>query len=421
MRNKRRRADAGRPKMQRHVPKCVVSSISFLLCQLALQHGAAPTFVSAFDVSCAKWSRGRTAATNRAIISRWRGRIKSYSSNSASSDEEISGPSTKAAGIHASDDLLLDILSPSSDKKTDRIGPTQLAFVGDIIYELYVRCRYVWPSRRTTDLQSTVVNTVRAETQSKLLACMMKSFPFTDKEQSLLTRGRNASTGSRGRKRGKEWGAIYQDSTAFEALVGYVYMEDIDRCFEILDWIRSEQDEIDDNEGIQAASASRSDSLQYNTFLDLLRPRSDCDVDRIAPVQLAYVGDSVYEMLARNRYVWPTRRTADLHTKVVSVSRAETQAAICRTLISENRESAHQLELTAKELSILSRGRNAAGGSGGRNKQVKKAGRAQVDASMHQDAAALECLLAYTFITDAGRCHELLQWVSTELDAIDAG
>ena len=110
-----------------------------------------------------------------------------------------------------------------------------------------------------------------------------------------------------------------------------------------------------------------------------------------------------------------------MHTKVVSVSRAETQAAICRTLIGKDRESAHQLELTAKELSILSRGRNAAGGSGGRNKQVKKAGRAQVDASMHQDAAALECLLAYTFITDAGRCHELLQWVSTELDAIDAG
>ena len=126
--------------MQRHVPKGVVSSISFLLCQLALQHGAAPTFVSAFDVSCAKWSRGRTAATNRAIISRRRGRIKSYSSNSASSDEEISGPSTKAAGTHASDDLLLDILSPSSEKKTDRIGPTQLAFVGDIVYELYVRC-----------------------------------------------------------------------------------------------------------------------------------------------------------------------------------------------------------------------------------------------------------------------------------------
>ena len=162
-------------------------------------------------------------------------------------------------------------------------------------------------------------------------------------------------------------------------------------------------------------------SPHYNSFLDLLHPRSDCDVDRMAPAQLAYVGDSVYEMLVRNRYVWPTRRTADLHTKVVSISRAETQAMICRSLTDENNESAQKLMLTAKESSVLLRGRNAAGGSGGRNKQVKKAGRAQqVDASMHQDAAALECLLAYNFIADPGRCHELLQWVSAELDVIDA-
>ena len=53
---------------------------------------------------------------------------------------------------------------------------------------------------------------------------------------------------------------------------------------------------------------------------------------------------------------------------------------------------------------------------------MKKAGRAQQgDASMHQDAAALECLLAYNFIADPGRCHELLQWVSAELDVVDAG
>jgi len=368
-------------------------------------------------------------------------RVETYCAKSASSDDEITSSYTAApeseadvspkdaAGktatdIDASDALLLDILSPSSDRKTDRIGTTQLAFIGDIVYELYVRCRYVWPSRRTIDLQSIVVNTVRAESQSKLLASMMKSFPFTDKEQSVLTRGRNASSGSRGRKRGKEWGAIYQDSTAFEALIGYVYMQDINRCFDLLDWIRQGQDEIDEKEGILAPQVSNGSGshYRYNTFLDLLRPRSDCDVDRIAPAQLAYVGDSVYEMLVRNRYVWPTRRTADLHNKVVSVSRAETQALICRSLTDEKNERAQKLKLTAKESSILLRGRNAAGGSGGRNKQVKKAGRAQqVDASMHQDAAALESLLAYTFLVDPGRCHELLQWVSIQLDSIDAG
>ena len=435
--NKRKRAEARRYLSR--TSKAGMSSIHILLCQLALQHAAGgPTFVSAFaDAGAsARWTStpahtGISPTTKRMIELCQRcnemssGRIPTYCSNSASSEEESTckRSSATATAHHASDTLLLDILSPSSDRKNDRIGTTQLAFVGDIVYELFVRCRYVWPARRTTDLQSIVVNTVRAESQSKLLASMMKSFPFTDKELSVLTRGRNASSGSRGRKRGKEWGAIYQDSTAFEALIGYVYLEDINRCFELLDWIRIEQDSVDEKEGTLPPQTSKNGgSPQYNSFLDLLRPRSDCDVDRIAPAQLAYVGDSVYEMLVRNRYVWPTRRTADLHTKVVSVSRAETQAMICRSLTDENNESALKLKLTAKESSVLLRGRNAAGGSGGRNKQVKKAGRAQqVDASMHQDAAALECLLAYNFIADPGRCHELLQWVSAELDVVDAG
>ena len=438
-------------------------SMSILLCHLTLQHTVAPTFVLAFDTGASRCRTpacapthaptGASITSSTAVISRGAGlrhrqgcpvlsneRTEMHCANSSSlDDEEITSlyapaPESEADVVfkdvteepvidgEASDVLLLDILSPRSDRKTDRIGTTQLAFIGDIVFELFVRCRYVWPARRTTDLQSIVVNTVRAEAQSKLLASMMESFPFTDKELSVLTRGRNASSGSRGRKRGKEWGAIYQDSTAFEALIGYVYLQDISRCFDLLDWIRIEQDGADEKEGILARqTASKSGGSQYNAFLDLLRPRSGCDVDRMAPAQLAYVGDSLYEMLVRNRYVWPTRRTADLHTKVVSVSRAETQALICRSLTDENNESAQKLKLTAKESSILLRGRNAAGGSGGRNKQVKKAGRAQqADASMHQDAAALESLLAHTFIADPGRCHELLQWVSAELDAIDA-
>ena len=315
--------------------------------------------------------------------------------------------------------LVLDILQPRSDSDVDQIGPAQLAFVGDVVYELYVRCRYVWPARRTSDLQSTVVRIVRAEAQSKLLASMMKSFPLTSKEQSILTRGRNVGTGSRGRKRGKEWGAIYQDSTSFEALIGYSYMSDVQRCFEIMNWIRNEQNKIDESEGIHIPH--KANDATYISLLDLLQPRSDCNVDQIVPAQLAYIGDSVYELLARNKYVWPHRRTADLHNKVVSVSRAETQALMCKLLTDENIQPSRQLQLTSKETSILLRGRNAAGGTSGRNKPVKNPARKPEDgsgAAMHQDAAALETLLAYSFISNPRRCHDLLQWISAELDAL---
>ena len=331
-----------------------------------------------------------------------------------------SSGSTPSTIIDSKDPL--DLLQPRSDFDVDQIGPAQLAFVGDIVYELYVRCRYVWPARRTADLQSTVVGIVRAETQSKLLASMMKSFLFTGKERSVLARGRNAGTGSRGRKRGKEWGAIYQDSTALEALIGYSYISDRERCFEILNWIRNEQDKIDENDEMNTSDKAKD--APYNSLRELLQPRSDCDVDQVAPAQLAYIGDSVYELLARTKYVWPHRRTADLHRIVVSMSRAETQALICKSLTDENSETSRQLELTPKETSILLRGRNAAGGSSGRNRQVKKAARKPDDgtgAAMHQDAAALEALLAYSFISNPRRCYGLLQWISAASDDVGAG
>ena len=214
----------------------------------------------------------------------------------------------------------------------------------------------------------------------------------------------------------KKNAATYLDSTAFEALIGYMYMEDEIRCFEMLNWIRREQRDLDEAQGVQVVSAGNP--AEPESLLELLQPRSDCDVDRIAPAQLAYIGDSVYELLARNRYVWPHRRTADLHQKVVGVSRAETQSEIYKAL---TRDETSGVELTTAEKSILTRGRNAAGGSGGRNKNMNRARKEEEGggAAMHQEAAALEALLGHAFIEDPARCLELLRWLSLQLDAVD--
>ncbi len=48
-------------------------------------------------------------------------------------------------------------------------------------------------------------------------------------------RGRNAVTKSKNRRNP----AAYQDSTAFEALVGYMFITDKDRCQELLLWLES--------------------------------------------------------------------------------------------------------------------------------------------------------------------------------------
>lgn len=58
---------------------------------------------------------------------------------------------------------LTELLMPSPKCKPTQMSPTALAYIGDSVFELFVRSRYVWPSRRTTDLQNIVVAKVRGK------------------------------------------------------------------------------------------------------------------------------------------------------------------------------------------------------------------------------------------------------------------
>jgi len=75
---------------------------------------------------------------------------------------------------------------------------------------------------------------VQAEHQSKLLTRLRGEFQLSSKELQILSRGRNAASGRNNNRRDP---AAYQDSTAIEALIGYMYIADSDRCGELLQWI----------------------------------------------------------------------------------------------------------------------------------------------------------------------------------------
>ena len=59
-------------------------------------------------------------------------------------------------------------------------------------------------------------------------------FILTPHDLQILRRGRNAV----GRRRKSD--DCYQDATALETLVGYLYLTDLQRCQELLEWIRGE-------------------------------------------------------------------------------------------------------------------------------------------------------------------------------------
>ena len=76
----------------------------------------------------------------------------------------------------------------------------------------------------------------------------IESFTLTSEEQAVLSRGRNANLTAR--KKGKsannaKGASAYQDSTAFEALIGYAYITDKQRFNEIISWMKDQLDEMD--------------------------------------------------------------------------------------------------------------------------------------------------------------------------------
>lgn len=149
---------------------------------------------------------------------------------------------------------LHELLTPSKSCDVARMSVTDLAYVGDVVYELCVRSQQVWPSKRTSVLQHEVVNLVCAEYQAYLLQQIRNSpeqqqqqqqqpqFLLTRDEERVVSRGRNhaASNGSRNRRRHRSDPTVYQDATALETLLGYLYLSDTDRCCQLLDWVRDE-------------------------------------------------------------------------------------------------------------------------------------------------------------------------------------
>jgi ribonuclease-3 family protein len=74
-----------------------------------------------------------------------------------------------------------------------------------------------------------------------VLARLREEFDLTEKEKQVLSRGRNGVSGSRNNRRNP---AAYQDSTALEALIGFLYITDSQRCGELMNWLHRTIDTI---------------------------------------------------------------------------------------------------------------------------------------------------------------------------------
>ncbi|KGX90408.1 ribonuclease III [Pontibacillus halophilus JSM 076056 = DSM 19796] len=98
-----------------------------------------------------------------------------------------------------------------------------LAYMGDVVYEQYVREHLIrGGSVKPQQLHKAAVRFVSAKAQAQVVYWWMDHAFLTEAEEAVLKRGRNAKSGSSPKNTDIQ---TYRYSTAFEAVLGYLYFQ----------------------------------------------------------------------------------------------------------------------------------------------------------------------------------------------------
>lgn len=115
-------------------------------------------------------------------------------------------------------------------KKPNEMNALTLAYIGDAIYELYIRKHLVAQGGKPNVLHKRAISYVSANSQAKVVHWLMEQLSET--ELDIVKRGRNAKSYTSPKNADM---INYRYSTAFEALLGYLYlMDDMERLEEII-------------------------------------------------------------------------------------------------------------------------------------------------------------------------------------------
>ena len=102
------------------------------------------------------------------------------------------------------------------------LAPLVLAYVGDGVYEIFVRNKLVimHPDMPAYKLHREAIKYVRAHAQSNSILSMEEM--LTDEEEAVYKRGRNAKSPTVPKNADV---SEYRRATGFEALLGYLYLK----------------------------------------------------------------------------------------------------------------------------------------------------------------------------------------------------
>jgi len=112
-----------------------------------------------------------------------------------------------------------------------QLHPLVLAYIGDSIHNLYIRCYLVSKNlTNVNNLHKQSISYVSAHSQSDTIHSIFDK--LTEREQYIMKRGRNAKSGTIPKNADV---TEYKYATGFESLLGYLFLNnETDRLFEIL-------------------------------------------------------------------------------------------------------------------------------------------------------------------------------------------
>jgi len=123
------------------------------------------------------------------------------------------------------------VLSKEKIPEINTLSPLTLAFLGDSVYEMFVRTKILsMGNRPANELHKIAVGYVKAKAQAQAAHKILET--LSEEETEIYKRGRNTNIHTVPKNADM---ADYRHATALEALIGYLYIKgDEKRLSEIL-------------------------------------------------------------------------------------------------------------------------------------------------------------------------------------------
>jgi len=118
----------------------------------------------------------------------------------------------------------LNIMANNNHLNPLELNSLALAYMGDAVYEKYIRHHLLLKGAvKPNLLHRASTRFVSAKAQSKVIHYLLDAGVLSEEEQGVVRRGRNAKSGSVPKNTDVQ---TYRYSTAFEALIGYLFLSD---------------------------------------------------------------------------------------------------------------------------------------------------------------------------------------------------